>query len=73
MKMTVQSSDPADTPADVSDKLEKAYTAMVSAQQSPKKDFPVPYLKHLGDQAETAVNAVFSHMLDEVLDVIGSE
>lgn len=69
-KLVIESTNKHDTPADIEDKLEKAYSSI--QLQREKKQLSDVYLKAQKDKADKFVNAAFSNMIDEISEVLKS-
>ena len=67
-KIVVQSTDPKDTPADLSIKLEKALTAMKAQQEG--RQFKDPYLRGIQEQTDKVVNKIWERMVSEIAAII---
>lgn len=57
------------TQAQLGDALEKAYTGLQNLTQR-RKEFPDSYLQEKGSVAEKAVDAVLSHMRQEITELL---
>ena len=64
----IESSNKKDSPVDIEDKLEKAYTAITLQRE--KKVFTDAFLKAKKSHADKIVNKVFQHMIEEIADII---
>lgn len=64
----VESSDKRDSPVDIEEKLEKAYTAITLQRE--KKAFSDAFLKARKSQADKTVKKVFQHMIEEIAEII---
>ena len=69
-KLVIESTNKHDTPADIEDKLEKAYSSI--QLQREKKQLSDVYLKSQKDKADKSVNIIFSNMIDEISEVLKS-
>ena len=70
MKNTIiiESSNKNDSPVDIEEKLEKAYTAITIQRE--KKVFSDRFLKARKSQVDKAVKHVFQNMIEEITKVI---
>lgn len=64
----VESSDKNDSPVDIEEKLEKAYTAITLQRE--KKTFKDSFLKARKSHDDKIVKKVFQHMVEEIADII---
>nr|DAN40031.1 MAG TPA: hypothetical protein [Herelleviridae sp.] len=69
-KLIVESSNILDTPADIEDKIEKAYNSI--QLQRDKKEFSDVYLKSKKDKLSQLVTKLLHSMIDEVSEVLES-
>lgn len=67
-KIIIESSDKNDSPVDIEEKLEKAYTAITLQRE--KKVFNDLFLKSRKAQADKVVKKVFQHMIEEIAEII---
>lgn len=67
-KLVIESTNKNDTPADIEDKLEKAYSSI--QLQREKKQLSDVYLKAQKDKADKSVNMLFNSMIDEISEVL---
>ena len=67
-KLVIESTNKNDTPADIEDKLEKAYSSI--QLQREKKQLSDVYLKVQKDKADKSVNMLFNNMIDEISEVL---
>lgn len=70
MKNTIiiESSNKNDSPVDIEEKLEKAYTAITLQRE--KKVFSDKFLKARKSQVDKVVKHVFQHMVEEIANII---
>lgn len=64
----IESSDKNDSPVDIEEKLEKAYTAITLQRE--KKVFNDNFLKARKSHADKIVKKVFQHMIEEIAEII---
>lgn len=64
----IESSDKNDSPVDIEEKLEKAYTAITLQRE--KKVFTDAFLKARKSHADKTVKKVFQHMIEEIAEII---
>lgn len=69
-KLIVESSNSLDTPADIEDKIEKAYNSI--QLQRDKKEFSDVYLKSKKDRLSQLVTKLLHSMIEEVSEVLES-
>lgn len=69
-KLIVESSNRLDTPADIEDKIEKAYNSI--QLQRDKKEFSDVYLKSKKDKLSQLVDKLLHSMIEEVSEVLES-
>lgn len=69
-KLVVKSSDSSDSPADIEDKLEKAFNSI--QLQRDKKEFSDVFLKSEKDKADSIILKVFDSLVSELANVISS-
>lgn len=67
-KLIIESSNKQDSPADIEDKLEKAFTSI--QMQREKKEFSDVYLKSQKDRADKVVSSLFNNMIEEISEVL---
>lgn len=67
-KIIIESSDKNDSPVDIEEKLEKAYTAITLQRE--KKSFSDSFLKAKKSNADKIVKKVFQHMIEEIANTI---
>lgn len=67
-KIIIQSTNKADSPVDIEDKIEKAMTSI--QMQRENKQFTDVYLKKRKDESDVIVKKVLSNMLDEIAEVL---
>lgn len=67
-KLVIESTNKHDTPADIEDKLEKAYTSV--KLQRDKRQLSDLYLKAKKDKADKSVNLLFNNMIEEIVNVL---
>jgi hypothetical protein len=64
----IESSNKNDSPVDIEEKIEKAYTAITIQRE--KKVFTDSFLKAKKTQADKVVKRVFQHMIEEIAGII---
>lgn len=69
-KLVVKSSDVSDSPADIEDKLEKAFNSI--QLQRDKKEFSDVFLKSEKDKADSIILNVFESLISELANVLSS-
>ena len=69
-KLVVKSSDANDSPADIEDKLEKAFNSI--QLQRDKKEFSDVFLKSEKDKADSIILNVFESLISELANVLSS-
>lgn len=69
-KLVVKSSDSSDSPADIEDKLEKAFNSI--QLQRDKKEFSDVFLKSEKDKADSIILKVFDSLVSELANVLSS-
>ena len=67
-KLVIESSNKHDSPADIEDKLEKAYTSI--QMQREKKEFSDLYLKARKNTVDKQVSSIFNNMVEEIIEVL---
>ena len=67
-KLIVESTNKHDSPADIEDKLEKAYTSI--QLQRERKEFRDVFLKSKKDKADGVIASLFNNMIDEISEVL---
>lgn len=65
-KVSIQSSNPNDTAADIEDFIEKAYTSVTKAREG--KDFTDEFLKETKKQKTQIVEKILNNMVDEIIE-----
>mgnify|MGYP000878178343 FL=1 len=69
-KLVVKSSDVSDSPADIEDKLEKAFNSI--QLQRDKKEFSDVFLKSEKDKADSIILNVFESLISELANVLSN-
>lgn len=69
-KLVVKSSDSSDSPADIEDKLEKAFNSI--QLQRDKKEFSDVFLKSEKDKADSIILNVFESLISELANVLSN-
>lgn len=69
-KLVVKSSDVSDSPADIEDKLEKAFNSI--QLQRDKKEFSDVFLKSEKDKADSIILNVFESLISELANILSS-
>lgn len=67
-RIIIESSNIADTPVDIEEKLEKAVSAI--REQRENKQFTDVFLREIKEQADIVVNKLFSNMVSEINSVL---
>lgn len=67
-RMIIESSNKADSPADIEDKLEKALSSIRLQREG--KQFSDVFLKDLVEQSDKVTEKVFNNMIEEVCAVL---
>lgn len=67
-RMIIESSNKADSPADIEDKLEKALSSIRLQREG--KEFSDVFLKDLVEQSDKVTEKVFNNMIEEVCAVL---
>ena len=70
-KLVIESTNKHDTPADIEDKLEKAYSSI--QLQREKKQLSDVYLKAQKDRADKYIRLLFDNMITEISSVLNGE
>jgi hypothetical protein len=68
--ITIESSNPHDTPVEIEEKLEKAYTAVKNNREANHRDFNDRYLQSKKVTADMVVTKVFKNMISEINTVL---
>ena len=67
-KLVIESSNKHDSPVDIEDKLEKAYTSI--QLQRERKEFRDVFLKSKKDKADGVIASLFNNMIEEISEVL---
>lgn len=67
-QIIIQSTNANDTPTDIEEKLEKAYTSI--ALQRERKEFTDPFLRDRKTKADKVVTALLQNMIEEIAAVL---
>lgn len=67
-KLIIESSNKQDSPADIEDKLEKAYSSVKLQREN--KQLSDLYLKSKKEKADKIAFAVFNNMIEEISEVL---